>query len=260
MSFDIAALTASQSWWDEAGVWLSGAVALGVAMESVTTFDSLANWLRLNTLERYGLRHGISKAGFLILTAALALEVDAAIQSHDISEQIIAGLNTEIADTQKREQHLIDQSDDLEKTLKYLTTDRTISVPRVADKLKVFGKVPFVMTLTDDRETIELCGQISSALILAGWDWKQNKTSDNSFEQGRSFPGKPFMRMQAGRGVSINIAISDATKLGVSARALKDALVAEQLRNVEEQDLSTSMMDDGKKIYGVVHISVGTRQ
>lgn len=119
MNFDISSLTASELFWDTTGVWLAAGVLIGVSLEAVTTFDKLADWLRLNTLERHGgLRQTISKAGFLILVAALALEVVAAIRSHAISQQIIAGLNGEILGTQQREEGLIKLTNGLNRQLR----------------------------------------------------------------------------------------------------------------------------------------------
>jgi hypothetical protein len=259
MSFDIASLTARESWWDTAGVWLSLAVALGVAMESVTTFDSLANWLRLNTLERYGLRHGISKVGFLILTVALALEVDAAIQSHDISEQIIAGLNDEIQVTQRREQELITQSNAIAAELKYRTTDRTIVIQRVAEKLAAYKGTPFALTISDDPDAIQLVGKIADALERAGWIWKDNKPSDNSFEFVKHFGTRPTMRISPAHGIIVNVPVLDGTRLGLAGDALADALKGENLRDVEDQQLGTVMMTAEKKIYGVVHLTIGVK-
>lgn len=51
MNFDISALTTSELLWDTIGVWLAVGVLLGVSLEAVTTFDKLADLLRLNTLE-----------------------------------------------------------------------------------------------------------------------------------------------------------------------------------------------------------------
>jgi hypothetical protein len=117
MSFDIASLTAKESLWDTTGVWLAFAVAIGVAMESVAEFEALAEICRLNTLRGSTVRKRIAKAGLLILIVALAFEVVAAIQSHDVSEKIIAGLNAEIAATQEREQQLITRATALERAL-----------------------------------------------------------------------------------------------------------------------------------------------
>lgn len=118
MNFDITSLTARELFWDATGVWLAAGVLLGVSLEAVTTFDKLADLLRLNTLERHGgLRQKISKAGFLTLVASLAFEVVAAIESHAVSQQIIAGLNNEIAETQHREQDLIKLTNGLKQQL-----------------------------------------------------------------------------------------------------------------------------------------------
>ncbi|MGO8855592.1 MAG: hypothetical protein ACLQO1_07755 [Steroidobacteraceae bacterium] len=120
MSFDIASLTARESFWDTTGVWLAIAVAVGVAMEAVTEFDILAEWLRLDTQETYAIRHGIAKAGLLILIVALAFEVVAAIKTHQINGDIINGLNTEIGQTQTRERELINETNDLRESGKAL--------------------------------------------------------------------------------------------------------------------------------------------
>lgn len=118
MNFDIVSLTARELFWDAVGVWLAAGVLFGVSLEAVTTFDKLADWLRLNTLERHGgLRQKISKAGFLILVVSLAFEVVAAIKSHVVSQQIIASLNGEIVETQNRERDLISLTDGLKQQL-----------------------------------------------------------------------------------------------------------------------------------------------
>ena len=99
----MSSLTRAEAFWDLVTVWLSIAVAIGVAMEAVTDFDKLASLLRLDTQKRYKLRHDIAKAGLLILILALAFEVVAAIRTHAINAQIIIDLNGQIAATQKRE-------------------------------------------------------------------------------------------------------------------------------------------------------------
>lgn len=106
----MSSLTRAETFWDVVSVWLSIAVAIGVAMEAVTEFDKLASLLRLETQARYKLRHDIAKAGLLILILALAFEVVAAIRTHAINAQIIFDLNSQITATQKREQTLIDQT------------------------------------------------------------------------------------------------------------------------------------------------------
>jgi hypothetical protein len=111
MSFDIASLTARGSFWDSVSVWLSVFVALGVIMESVSDFKILARWTGLES--RHELRETVAKSGLLILILALAVEIVAAIKSHDISEQIIDGLNKEIGQTQEREEKLIALTDKL---------------------------------------------------------------------------------------------------------------------------------------------------
>jgi hypothetical protein len=110
LSFDFSSLSASESLWDSVRVWLALAVAVGVSMEAVTEFDTLAEWLRLDRQETFALRHGMAKAGLLILIFALACEVGVGVRVHTINQNIDAGLNREIGDTQAREQTLIDET------------------------------------------------------------------------------------------------------------------------------------------------------
>lgn len=104
---DVAELMTRGSRWDTVGVWLALAVALGVACEAVTEFDTLARWLRLHSPERQKLRHGIAKGGLLVLILALSFEVVAAIRTHNISQTITAALSQQVKENQSREQQLI---------------------------------------------------------------------------------------------------------------------------------------------------------
>lgn len=102
MTFDISALSAQELFWDTVGVWLAILVALGVIMESVVDFKILA---KLRTLDRRGeLKGKTAKLGLLILIVALVGEVVAAVKSHDVGEEIIHGLNTEICKAKSAKQ------------------------------------------------------------------------------------------------------------------------------------------------------------
>lgn len=259
MNFDIASLSASESRWDRAGIWLAAFVALGVAMEAIDEFDKLAELAKLTTLEGSLYRKKIAHSGLLILIVSLAFEVVAAIESHDISQQIITGLNSEIRETQNREQQLTNQSNTLAAELKYRTTDRTISIEQMVEKLRPFGDVPFAITVSDDPDALQLAGKISEALERAGWVWKENKTSDNSLEFIKRFGNKPAMRIAPAHGIIVNVPTLDGTNLGLAGDALADALKGENLRGVDDQQLSADMMTAEKKIYGVVHLTVGLK-
>lgn len=160
MSFDIASLTSRELTWDTAGVWLAVAVAVGVAMESVADFDAIATWFRLDSLEGSRRQKNISKIGLLILIVALAGEVVAAMQSHDISEQIIAGLNNEVTETQGRERDLIDLTSGLKQQLsaqrKTLDTigDRSTDFERIAKEQRARDDAA-LMLLKGDEENLK---------------------------------------------------------------------------------------------------------
>lgn len=121
MTFDISALTAQESTWDAVGVWLAIFVALGVIMESVADFKILA---KLTTLDRHDeLKEKTAKLGLLILIVALVGEVIAAVKSHDVGEEIIHGLNTEISQGQDREAKLVELTNRLGQSNRSLSVE-----------------------------------------------------------------------------------------------------------------------------------------
>jgi hypothetical protein len=97
MISDISALTAWASFWDAVSVVSAGFVLLGVVGESVADFDRLAKWTKLDA--RPMLRDKVAKAGLLVLIGALAIEVVAAIGSHNTNADIIAVLDGELDQT-----------------------------------------------------------------------------------------------------------------------------------------------------------------
>lgn len=101
MILDMAALTSRASVWDDVSVVSAIAVFIGVALESVADFDILARWTRLEPFPN--LRDAIAKGGLLLLIAALAVEVVAAIGSHNTNADIVAALNNELDTTIKHD-------------------------------------------------------------------------------------------------------------------------------------------------------------
>ena len=104
------ALEAKASFWDAVTAWSALAVFVGVAAECVAEFKTLAKWFWLRTDRAVSIT---SKCGLLLLTAALAVEVLAAIESHDTNEKIVSALNSELNAT-------IKQASNLEKLTKTL--------------------------------------------------------------------------------------------------------------------------------------------
>src|SRR6185437_14087806 len=93
---DIATFTWWASVWDTTSVVAAAFVLIGVLGESVADFDALAIWTGLAS--RPTLRRQVEKSGLLILIVALAVEIVAAIGSHNANDQIIATLNAEAGD------------------------------------------------------------------------------------------------------------------------------------------------------------------
>lgn len=149
---------------------------------------------------------------------------------------------------------------DLQGDIHDLTAPRAIDRLRVAAQLQEFAKTPFVMELASDSDAVSLAGQIGSALILAEWDWRPDRRSDNGLEFGTVLVGRPATRPMIAQGVLIEYANKDRNTLRVPATALADVLATvERLRNVHLVELSDQDMKNNADIYGVIHIIVGTR-
>jgi hypothetical protein len=148
MSLDISSLTWWASLWDAVSVVSAGFVLLGVVGESVADFEKLARWTGL--AKRGTLRIAVSKAGLLVLIAALAIEVVAAIGSHNINEEIIATLNGALDQTIRHDIELTKLTGSLglsntalqlrvkdEDNLLTKTTDQLTSLASRSDRIEV---------------------------------------------------------------------------------------------------------------------------
>ena len=146
----------------------------------------------------------------------------------------------------------------LREKIHNLTTDRVISVSRVTGKLKLFAKTPFIFAVSQDNETVKLLTQIANALETAGWDWKPWESSNDALHMGGNFTGKPFVLQQSIEGISIQVAKADLKILKKPAESLVSAL-KEELKNISFREISNDDMKSETKIYGVIHIYIGSR-
>jgi hypothetical protein len=140
-----------------------------------------------------------------------------------------------------------------------LNTPRTLSKEQqklISEKLKIFGKIPFDITLNDDHEAIDLTLQITSALEGAGWDW--NPWSN--FIEVRFFKGKPAMLAKSGLGIVIQVADSDLVTLQKPIEALADVLQESGLKNISKFQVSKEDVKFLKYKAGVIHIQIGAKQ
>lgn len=141
MISDISELTKWASFWDAVSVWSAIFVFIGVVGESVADFDILARWTRL--AERETLRHKIAKAGLLILIAALAIEVIAAIGSHNVNADIISTLNGKLSETITQATELENLTETLRlsnEELKKETKDQSEILVKTRGELDDLGK------------------------------------------------------------------------------------------------------------------------
>ncbi len=149
---------------------------------------------------------------------------------------------------------------DMQQQVNDLTIDRTICVPCVTEKIKSFGKIPFIFIVAEDHESGGLVFQIATALENAGWDWKPWDSSDHALHIGENITGKPFMLTQNSlRGISIQVASADLKILKKPAESLFSALKSEGLKNASWCEINDADMKSETKIYGVIHIFIGTK-
>lgn len=87
----------SRAWWDDCADWAAWAVAAGVVLESVTSFDTLARLMRLGNRET--LRKRIEKLGLLILISGLVAEVLIRNRVRERTDIIESALSTSLRDT-----------------------------------------------------------------------------------------------------------------------------------------------------------------
>jgi hypothetical protein len=193
-------------------------------------------------------------------------ELDASVatlaRANDMAVSSRKSVETALAATRSSQQALDDATrmiQDTERQVHDLTTPRVIDIGRVGGSLKKFGKVPFVIGLSDDHDAASLAAQIGAALEKAGWEWRENKRSDNALEFGKNFAGKPFMRVKTLQGIDIQVADVDLKELEGAAIALVTALKAEQLKDVSGSHMDDQYMKDQTNISGVIHVQVGTR-
>jgi hypothetical protein len=248
----------------------------GIIEEELRTNNSAAQAIlsdRANSATAQAVALAKKVGGFDVLVGQTNDKVDAlaatASDQKARSDAIIAALNAkqkEVAATieaaKKDEATLAASANtitELRQQLHDLTTDRSIDINRVSAEVKPLGKVPFALTVSDDVDAMLLAGQIATALEKAGWDWKENKPSDNSLEFVKKWPDKPAMRVQPGRGVVIVLAVVDLNNLGAAGTKLIDALKHGGLKDVSGLQLDDDQMKQAKRLYGVIHVFVGSK-
>jgi len=136
--------------------------------------------------------------------------------------------------------------------LERLKTPRSLSPEqqrRVADKLKPFERTPFVITVFNDPEVLQLVSEIESALALAGWveiPWHEGNVVDRRTD-------KPAIGFNFMTGLFVQADESRAS-LAVAAIALANALKSEGLTAKSEVGQMPSEMTKE-----AVHTQIGKK-
>jgi len=244
--------------WEAVMVWslaivAFGAVAVGISTflvvklqreQAKTTADAFSKYKVDAGLEIEQAKEGAASANVM---AAQAKERTATLERSNLELQTT--LERERAARLKIEEKM---------------APRTLSPKQSAEisaRLQSFGKVPFVLSVADTAEAVDLIGQISKALENAGWDWKPFAKSDNGFVIGKFFMGKPNMTMNTVtfRGILIGVASADMATLNKPAAALRDALLSVGLNPITRV-ISAADAEREKTLLGVIHITIGTKQ
>jgi hypothetical protein len=120
---------------------------------------------------------------------------------------------------------------------------------RVADELKRFERTPFVITVFNDPEVLQLVSEIESALVLAGWveiPWNEGNVVDRRTD-------KPAIGFNFLTGLFVQ-ADESRVSLGVAAAALANALKSEGLEAKSEVGQMPAEMTKE-----AVHIQIGKK-
>jgi len=154
----------------------------------------------------------------------------------------------------------VNEIQDLRGKLHDLTTDRTVSVIRLSKRFNSFGKIPFILAVSTDRESIMLASQITQSLEDAGWEWKSPPPSPMGIDIGMTISqGKPLAIVSNFRGISIEIAQSDLKTFQKPGEELVAALQAEGLKNVSGQAITDEGMKSANRTVGAIYICIGAR-
>jgi hypothetical protein len=159
-------------------------------------------------------------------------------------------------------QRTLKAEDAMRQQMHELLTPRILSVDQTAEligKLKPFGKVPFMLTLTETPEAIDFTVQVSAVLENAGWDWQSWDTPKHDFAFVKTIPNKPDIGIATIRGILIEIASSDLASLERPANAFRDALAAAGIPS----NIEVFKSEDSERNHlmtAVIHIFIGSKQ
>jgi len=193
MILDIAALTASASRWDVVSEVSATVVFFAVLTESVADFDTLARWTRLASRPEW--RDRVARIGLLFLIIALAVEVVAAIASHEINTEVVAVLNTELDTTVKHEIELTKLTKSLVRSNEALEREAKALRKEADDQLDLIWKSSRLEDAAATREAdlaLTLAAQKGRAdkalAALASQDLAlkdAQKTATNAYKRSR---------------------------------------------------------------------------
>jgi hypothetical protein len=136
--------------------------------------------------------------------------------------------------------------------------DRSLTLEQqhhIAEAVKSFPGTPFVVSILNDPEPIDLLPQIEGALIAAHWVEKDWPSAGGPIIVQFTRPGKPGVGLNSLRGVYVQADVSRASDLGTAAVFLANALKAEGIAATSQVGQMPDTMDKN-----AVQIQIGKKQ
>jgi hypothetical protein len=136
--------------------------------------------------------------------------------------------------------------------------DRSLTLEQqrlVAEAVKLFPGTPFVVSILNDPEPIDLLPQIENPLIAAHWVEKDWPPGNSSVIIQYTRAGKPGVGLNTVRVLYVQADVSRASDLGPAAIALANVLKAEGIAAKAEVGQMPDTMDKN-----AVQIQIGKKQ
>jgi hypothetical protein len=229
------------------------AVFVGVVIEAVCTLLLFGFDEGISTKQQSQLAIAIDRATDAGFDATVAN--NAAADANERAAQLekdAAVARAAIADANARAAEASQKAAEAQLALEKFKTPRVLKLDqqqRIADKLRQFAPQPFALATLVDPEVESLMYNIESVLLGSNWS-EQNGRQDGIVIKR---PGRPDIGVVAVRGVYIQIDSTRRTDFSAPMDALKAALEAEGIEDVEAGAV------DNARLPNVIHVMVGTK-
>jgi ABC-type transporter Mla subunit MlaD len=145
----------------------------------------------------------------------------------------------------------------MQEGMRELITPRVLTpeqIETLKEQLKVFPKIPFDMSVADDKDAKDFVTQLAKLLPDAGWIWKPAASMGSQFAMNWDRPDVPILTLQ---GIRLEISESARPALEKAAVALINGLAAANIKVLPSVIADENFRKDVDK--NTVHLFIGKR-